>query len=948
METNKPYRIDFWLTLVIGSLLVLLVITLGFSFFMAIFNAQLNSRKEFLNKQTELASRGIELEIRRFEEESKELINYLEDPNHELDDYDEEFTYAVRRLFNSFPQLVDTVWVDMMDSVLVFNKNDRTEFFRTQSDKGFPSTDEKRFSNLILGKKGFRVLYSLDLVSYAKEFVMNYYLNPGGGKFLIYNDRLIPLNSNSIQIQASKIADLENDLALGLKGFYEASWQRNDEETSGIIAQYPFSFVLSSESGAMVFAVPAESLTSGIYQTYFFLFLGFVALLIFTVGFFVVSIKNNLEFQRTQEANIQEISELFDQQNLLLQELKGFVYFHDAKGQITRISDEVRDILGMEPHEFRSAFKAESNNVEVQNLRAIIFQALDEKRDLVDFEYDFIMPDGKRIRLKVFEKLIFDASGQFNGGMGICTDITDTYQSRIKLIESENRLRTLIGNIPDNIFLYDNDSRVIDFHVQDKEELEEPSRQTLGKSLQEFVPHGQTGVVLEAFYKAREKRSIQTINVKWEGPKGEKHFEMRFFPLDAEKMMSISKDITTQKIWEKGLVDAMNAADQASKAKSDFLANMSHEIRTPMNGLLGIIDLLEQTKLNAIQQQYVDIIKNSGNMLLGIIKDILDYSKIEAGKVEIFNEVFDPMQELENQAQILSGLANKKDIAFNFESASKQDFLAQGDKVKINQIFLNLVGNAIKFTPEKGKVDVSVGLEQISGDAYYINCKIIDTGIGISDEHLEKLSEPFYQIDSSATRNYQGTGLGLAIAKKLIELLGGDLVISSEKGIGSVFEFSVLVKKVEKDSLKIDKKELSWAEVKEMGETHPLKILLTEDNDLNLQLMKLMLNQLGFQYEVARNGEEAVEKVKEQDFDIVLMDVQMPIMNGLEATDEIRKLPKKRDLVIIGLSANVFDEDQMKAIESGMDDYLTKPIRLAVLAERLEHYYKKIIEKRKK
>nr|HAD52204.1 hypothetical protein [Algoriphagus sp.] len=131
METNKPYRIDFWLTLVIGSLLVLLVITLGLSFFMAIFNAQLNSRKEFLNKQTELASRGIELEIRRFEEESKELINYLEDPNHELDDYDEEFTYAVRRLFNSFPQLVDTVWVDMMDSVLVFNKNDRTEFFRT-------------------------------------------------------------------------------------------------------------------------------------------------------------------------------------------------------------------------------------------------------------------------------------------------------------------------------------------------------------------------------------------------------------------------------------------------------------------------------------------------------------------------------------------------------------------------------------------------------------------------------------------------------------------------------------------------------------------------------------------------------------------------------------------------------------------------------------------------
>lgn len=945
MRRSSFIRNDFWLTLIIGSALVLLVIILGLSFFTAIFNAQIDSRKDFLNKQTELAARGLELEVRRFEDESKEIITYLEDPGHELDDFDEEFTYTARRLFYAFPNLLDSIWVDMQDSVLVFTMNDRNDFFRTQSEKPFPMSEDKEFSNLILGKKGFRVLYSLDLIAYTKGYISNYYLNPGGGKFMIFDEELVPLNNTSIELNHQQIEPLIEDVALGLKGFYEASWKYKGEETTGIIAQYPFSFILSNRSGTLIFAVPTEGLTSGIYRTYFFLFLGFVFLLVATIGFFVVSLKNSLDFQRTQEKNIKEIQDLFDQQSLLLHELKGFVFFHDYKGRMTRVSKEVEETLGHSQQEFIEVFQNEFSHPGAIDVKEKIIAALEEGRDLIDLEYDFIKPNGKKIRLKLFEKLVFDKLGRFNGGMGICTDITDQYQSRINLEESENRLRTLIGNIPDTIFIYDNQGVVIDYHGIDKENIEDIGKEPIGKKIEDFVQPPLSETIRNTFNEAKETKTIQTTNVKWATSLREKHFEMRFFPLDSERMMSISKDITGQKIWEKGLMDAMNAADQASKAKSEFLANMSHEIRTPMNGLLGIIDLLEQTNLSKIQKQYVDIVKNSGNTLLGIIKDILDYSKIEAGKVEILKEVFDPIKELENQSQALSGLATQKEIEFSFKKPTQEPFLIVGDNIKLNQVFLNLLGNAIKFTPDKGKVNVELSVDQVSGDSYFLNCAVSDNGIGISNDLIEKLSDPFYQIDSSATRNYQGTGLGLAIAKKLLELMGGELEIQSEEGKGSIFKFSILVQKINEKDHVPKAKELSWAEIKENGKNNPLKILLTEDNDLNLQLMLLMLDQLGFEYEIARNGKDALEKVKKGDFDIVLMDVQMPIMNGLEASTEIRKLLDKKDLIIIGLSANVFDDDYMKAIEAGMDDYLTKPIRLAVLAERLNFYSKKIRER---
>ena len=227
----------------------------------------------------------------------------------------------------------------------------------------------------------------------------------------------------------------------------------------------------------------------------------------------------------------------------------------------------------------------------------------------------------------------------------------------------------------------------------------------------------------------------------------------------------------------------------------------------------------------------------------------------------------------------------------------------------------------------------------------YLRYKVSDTGIGISEENAKYLLKPFYQVESSNTKSYQGMGLGLAIAKKMVELLGGELTFESLLGKGAVFCFTVLVKQVSDFPLQpLDPYPTEKDEGK-IARFRLLRVLLAEDNDLNLQLMTLMFKQLGFKFEFAKNGQEVIGMVKSRKFDLVLMDVQMPIMNGLETTRQIRSLPDMDDLIIIGLSANVFQEDVKKARESGMDDYLTKPIRLAVLAEKLEYYFSRVKRK---
>jgi len=944
MSNKKKSNLRFLPTTVLGFFLVLLVIALGVSFYFAISDAQLDSRKVFLNKQTELAARELEVEMVRFEEDVKSFFWFLEDEDLDEEDYGKDLTVAARKLVNNYPGLVDTIWVNSPYSTIFFTMTDRNDFLR-QPFEGFIRS--KYLENASIYKsnpQGLEILIRLDLASFTKQFVENYYLNSEGVKFLLVGNQLTDLSSSAqnehITLEEKDLSIIKNDIALGLKGMYDINFTTSAGSVKGVIVQYPFDFGRVLENASLLFFIETEQFSKGIYNTYLWLFFVLTLLLLGTIVFFIVSLKNNLQSRKQLEKKSKEISDLFDQQNLLLKELKGFVYFHNHKGEITRVSDEVEKILGSPKDVFLKAFLPDSSHEDAKYMKQKVYGALDSKTSLLDFEYDYIRPDKKKIRVKIFEKLIFDDADRFNGGLGICTDITDQYQASQQLRISENRLRAVLENIPDIIFIYDNLGNVIDFHV--KEKIQGWDESSLGKNISVLLPPDQKEETIHAFEVARKTGKIQTVNRKIHLDTGARYFEIRYFPLDENRMMSLAKDITSQKIWEKGLVEAMNAADEASRAKSEFLANMSHEIRTPMNGLLGIIDLLELTELDSDQKQYLEIIKNSGNSLLGIIKDILDYSKIEAGKMEINYFSGKPAEELEKQIQLFYGIAQKKRISINTKIDPQAFELFETDFDKINQVILNLVGNAVKFTSIGGVVNVSMEVERIEDDLFYLKTIVQDSGIGIPNELIPSLTDPFFQVESSSTRSFQGTGLGLAIAKRIVELMGGELVISSVLGQGSIFSFSVLIRKAkiyeEEGNIKTTDERINWLG---MAKEYPLRLLLAEDNDLNLQLMKLMLDQLGYYFDVAKNGLDALELVMKNDYDLVLMDVQMPIMNGLEATKKIREKPEKEKLFIVGLSANVFDEDQKKAIDSGMDDYLTKPIRLVSLAKKLEYFYLK-------
>lgn len=944
MKKNFSNR-GFRTSLILGVFLILLVMVVGVSFFWAIYSTQVDRRKDFLGQQTDLAGRGLENELDRFEEEATIFLGELEE--HTAKNRQDELGKLARKILTSFPRLVDTLWVaDPQGLVTSYVYTERNDFIQKEVPQ-FP-LDSVKPQLLLEGKMGHRIIFSTTLARFAQDYLENFYQVPGGGSFLYLGDNLIDIGSTSLphlkEVKIEEFEGVKKDIYQGVKGLYPVTWQQEGALVNGVLAQYPLSFGDLVHHMGLVIVLPLDDLRTGVYRTYFLLFAGMIIIMVILLSIFVISVKNYLQYTKNREEGYREVSELFDQQNMLLRELRGFVFFHNYRGQILRTSHEVEEVLGYSRSDFNMAFNDGSTHPLVEMVKESIKNAYLERKEFVDMEFDIQRGDGRQIRLRIFEKITYDELGRFAGGLGICTDISAQHAAKLKIIQSEDQVRALLNNLPDEIFIYDNQGEVLEFHVQPRGNYLDLTQARVGKNLGKFVPKAQAAGVIAAFQEARRTGKIQTVNVNWTEPNSQRqmYYEMRFFPLDENQMISISKDITSQKIWEKGLLDAMHAAEQANKSKSEFLANMSHEIRTPLNGLLGMVDLLESTKLDQIQTQYLDIVKNSGSSLLAIIRDILDYSKIEAGKVDIRVSAFSPVEEVKAQLEILGAIAQKKEISLLLEEELGSPLVVEADRDKINQILLNLIGNALKFTPEGGKVTVILTQELLGHDLLMLQYTVKDTGIGITQENILRLTQPFFQVESSATRSYQGTGLGLAIAKKMIELLGGELEVQSEPGQGATFQFSVLAKVKQVALTQVVKEEPPQTLTEGLGKDFPLRILIAEDNELNLQLMGLMFQQLGFAFEVAKNGQEAVDKVREQDFDLVFMDVQMPVMNGFEATEKIRKIATKQSLIIIGLSANAFEDDQKKALEVGMDDYLTKPLRLAVLASKLEQYYRKL------
>ena len=411
-------------------------------------------------------------------------------------------------------------------------------------------------------------------------------------------------------------------------------------------------------------------------------------------------------------------------------------------------------------------------------------------------------------------------------------------------------------------------------------------------------------------------------------------FIMLFVLIVNSRQAELNQRITDK---TKSLHEALGEAESANKAKSRFLANMSHEIRTPLNAVVGFSQLANKTNNLDEMKGFVGKIKLSSEMLLNIVNDILDFSKIESGKLEISNQPFDLHVVLNRIDFLFESASSEKSIAWSMKDDVPQNIHFLGDQVRIEQILINLCGNALKFTSE-GSVHVHAQILSRDDSKAHLSISVKDTGIGIETQIQAHLFNVFTQADDSTTRNFGGSGLGLAIAKELSHLMGGDISIKSELGEGAEFIFECYLPIL---ASKTDVKETTTEKDTVSGVTRSLsdlKVLVAEDNKINQLLIKNILSQVGIEAIIAENGKQALHAVQLKQFDVVLMDCQMPVLDGYEATKQIRQLPQFSDLPVVALTADADTESRERALEIGFSDYLTKPVNIDLLLETLKKY----------
>ena len=519
----------------------------------------------------------------------------------------------------------------------------------------------------------------------------------------------------------------------------------------------------------------------------------------------------------------------------------------------------------------------------------------------------------------------------------LTTLILENKNNQSMLIERYQKIKdqnnAIINLLPDLLLVLSKQGVFLDYGGNKSSLVIEPEM-FLGKKVTNVFPKEFANLVMSNIKKTLDTNTLQIFNyeIPTPYPHGQKkHKEARAIPY-GDGVLIIVRDVTAYKKIEKELIEEKKKSEQANKAKSQFLANMSHEIRTPMNAVVGAAELLSQTSMSNYQTKYVKTLTNSSKHLLILINDILDFSKIESGKLELKNKFFNLYQSIHDVVEILEINAIEKGLKIFHTLEIEPSTSFFGDEERIWQVLVNLTANAIKFT-NSGKVEILVKAQPLNKPFVQLTFIVKDTGIGIEEENISSLFSEFTQLDYSYTKQHSGTGLGLAISKKLVDMMGGKLSVSSTVGQGSEFFFSL---KMESQSLPKTTKHINPV----LQDTSNFKILIAEDNDINQMITKDFLDVLGYNdIDIVENGQQAVEKALGGSYDIILMDIHMPIMDGIAAAKHIRnKIHPNKTPTIIAFTGDAFDETREYLLNNGLDDFVSKPITLNSLKDVLKRH----------
>ena len=609
-------------------------------------------------------------------------------------------------------------------------------------------------------------------------------------------------------------------------------------------------------------------------------------------------------------------------------------------------SDEQFKMFGYEPGETEATFELFLNSLHPENKDSVLIAVKKALDGINPFEitYRIILKNGLIKYINARADVSRDEEGNPIKMIGTVQDVTESIIAEEKLKQFKH-------------FFYHSHDLACIANVQGYFEILNPNFEKvlgytevdlLNKQFYEFI-HADD-IVSTRNEIERLKSGIVTVNFVTRFRKKDGNylwFEWNAAPdSDTGKLYAIARDITERRNAETDLINAKNEAELAKTLQENFLANMSHEIRTPMNSIVGFSSLLKVTELNKNQTELVSNINTASDNLLSIINDILDYSKIEAGMMQIENKVFRLPSVLESVFSISIGNALNKNLKISLTNCPSLPLYVIGDPTRLSQLLINLITNAIKFT-EKGFIKIIAEVSDKNTQKFIIKFKISDSGIGIAKENMESIFERFKQESLDTNRKFGGTGLGLSIVKNIVKLLNGEIFVESQLGKGSDFTFFIPFEKCTDQQIAEYKSKQNETAGSDKYKPGRLKILLAEDNRMNQQYCMLLLGQLGFTCTIAGTGKEALQKLKEEKYDLILMDMQMPEMDGYEATRIIRN-ELMDDTPIIALSANATSSEKKKCFQIGMNAYVSKPFKPKDLYNNIVAVFRPTLNKKKK